>query len=293
MAFSIDEIVGDAWPHISIVDVGAMDIPCEQVPYAALLKKEGRFEVTGFEAVKAECDKLNQMGQAGHSYINCVVGDGTKRKFTLTNESMTSSLYAPNTPLLSLFNSLNEYTIPVSTWEVQTRRLDDIPELSGKRVDLVKIDVQGAEGDVFAGASKLLRNVIVIHTEVEFVPLYQGQPLYGDVARSLHKAGFVHHGFLGIQGRTFKPLVNNNDVRAPLLQNLWTDVLFVRDFTKLKELTADQLLRMAVILHECYGSVDLAQLCLAHVDRKSGTDYWERYLTRLLGKSPEHLQRPA
>jgi FkbM family methyltransferase len=292
MAFSISDVLGADWPHISIVDVGAMDIEGEQVPYKALMRS-GRFEVIGFEAVKTECDKLNASGRTGHRYVNCIVGDGTRRKFTQTNASMTSSLYAPNRPLLELFNNLGELTIPVSSQEVQTRRLDDIPELSGVRVDLLKIDIQGAEADVFAGASKLLRNVVVVHTEVEFVPLYQGQPLYGDVARVLHKAGFLHHGFLGVSGRTFKPLVNNNDVNLPLLQNLWSDVLFVRDFTRLHELSGEQLLRMAVILHECYGSVDLAQLCLAHHDRKAGTRYWDEYLARLLGRDPSHLIKPA
>ncbi len=292
MAFSIGEIVGEAWPHFTVVDVGAMDIPAEQVPYGPL-EKPGKFDVVGFEAVRTECDKLNQMGKPGHRYLNCVVGDGTRRKFTVTNESMTSSLYAPNQPLLSLFNNLAELTIPVSTWEVQTRRLDDIPELASVPVDLIKIDVQGAEADVFAGASKLLRNVVVVHTEAEFIPMYQGQPLYGDVARVLHKAGFMHHGFLGLQGRAFKPLINNNDVRAPLLQSIWTDVIFVRDFTRLKELSQGQLLRMAIILHECYGSVDIAQLCLAHYDRKAGTKFWESYVARLLGKPIDHLTKPA
>ncbi len=44
-------------------------------------------------------------------------------------------------------------------------------------IDLIKIDVQGAELDVFRGGGKALANALMVITEVEFVELYTGQPL--------------------------------------------------------------------------------------------------------------------
>ena len=55
-------------------------------------------------------------------------------------------------------------------------------------------------------------------------------------------------------------------------------------------MTADQLLRLAVILHECYRSYDLVlYLLLAH-DRAAGTAYGDAYLKAVSGT---HGNKPS
>ena len=56
---------------------------------------------------------------------------------------MTSSLYEPNTELLSKFTHLANLVEVVATEEVQTTRLDDLRETIPD-IDLLKIDVQRA-----------------------------------------------------------------------------------------------------------------------------------------------------
>jgi FkbM family methyltransferase len=70
--------------------------------------------------------------------------------------------------------------------EVATRRLDHVCHDLG----VTRIDVQGAELMVLAGAGLLLADVTAIWLEVEAVPLYRGQPLASDV-----EAFMVRHGF--------------------------------------------------------------------------------------------------
>ena len=56
-----------------------------------------------------------------------------------------------------------------------------------KNIDFIKIDVQGAELDIFKGAKEHLAQVLTIVSEVEFVPIYKNQPLFGDVYSFLKK----------------------------------------------------------------------------------------------------------
>ena len=56
---------------------------------------------------------------------------------------------------------------------------------------MLKMDTQGTELQVLAGASRSLSQVYIIETEMELVPLYVGQPLATDVCAVLRDAGFV------------------------------------------------------------------------------------------------------
>ena len=97
----------------------------------------------------------------------------------------------------------------------------------------------------------------MIHTEVEFVPLYKEQPLFADIDIFVRSRGFALHK-LKLFGRTFKPLIANNNPYAALSQNLWGDAVYVRDFMAFDRLTPEALLKIAVICHENYESYDLA-----------------------------------
>lgn len=282
--FSLAGMLGRALGRVEVVDVGAMEIAEERPSYDPLLKA-GVARVIGFEPVKAECDKLNARARKTHVYLPYFIGDGTERTFHLCNFPMTSSLYPPNTRLLRRFQTLEELTRVVETSRVQTKRLDDIPEITG--VDFLKTDVQGAELDVFRGAERRLAETLVIETEVEFAPMYEGQPLFADVDQHLRARGFALHSFLGLAGRAFKPLQSAPQPNGPIRQHLWSNVVYVRDFMRLAELTPGQLVKMAAILHDAYTSVDLAALALQHHDAKTGGKLWEPYVKRLLGKVPE------
>jgi hypothetical protein len=67
-------------------------------------------------------------------------------------------------------------------------------------------------------------------------------------------------------------------------QMLWCDAVYVRDFLAFDRLAADQLLKIAAILHEDYASYDFACLALASYDRKTGSDLQASYLSYLTAK---------
>ena len=204
--FLFEEIVVP--PQMTVVDIGAM-LLAGQVDPLARLSDVGRLRVVGFEPLPAECEKLNALGRPGRQYLPYAIADGMRRKFYVTNTGMTSSLLRPNLRFTRLFNNLAELMQVVSTPEIDTVRLDDVAEIREQGCDLLKLDTQGSEAEILHHATKTLERCLIIQCEVEFVPLYEEQPLFADVDRLLRGRGFMLHRFLGLAGRTYRPLMVN------------------------------------------------------------------------------------
>merc|ERR1719460_1641801 len=185
----------------------------------------------------------------------------------------------PNIPLLRRFVQLEEVTTVVRRSEMQTKRLDDLLPDMGGRVDFLKLDVQGYELAVLRGGETTLRDVLVVHTEVEFVEMYEKQPLFAEVDQLLRKAGFVFHRFASVHGRPMKPIHFVENPLKPISQQLWADAVYVRDLWELKEFTVPELLRTALILHEVYHAYDVAH----HVLVKADAGFAKRYVEVVLG----------
>jgi protein O-GlcNAc transferase len=266
-------------PTINIVDVGAMSLGANSTPYTKL-EQADMVSIVGFEPVQAECDKLNASAGAKCKYLPYALGDGSQRTFHICNYPMTSSLYEPNTPLLYKFQKLEELTRVVKTTRIQTHRLDDVKEVQD--TDYLKLDVQGAELDVLKGAEKVLADAVLVHTEVEFIPMYKDQPLFAEVDQHMRQQGYLFHKFAGIAGRTFKPLLVNNDATRGQSQMLWADAVYVKDFMTLDRLRPEKLLKLAAILHMQYVSVDLALVALMAYDTKTHAGLANQYLQGLI-----------
>jgi FkbM family methyltransferase len=265
--------------QIDVLDVGAS--LGEKPPYQALFEA-GRARIYGFEPDAGECDKLNAQYGAPHRFFPHFVGDGQAATFHETNWFQTGSLYEPNTPLLEKFLNLAELTMPKAQHPVQTTRLDDVKDIAN--VDFFKMDIQGGELNVFKHASQVLSQALVIHTEVEFVELYKGQPMFADVDIFLRANGFQFHTFHSMGTRCFKPLIVNNDPNIGIRQALWADAIYVRDWMQLETVEEVKLRKYAIIAHDMLTSPDLAHVALSALDRKTGSDFAARYLARLTQK---------
>jgi FkbM family methyltransferase len=259
--------------RIKIVDVGANPVD-GPAPYSALLAT-GRADVVGFEPWAKALDKLNQRKGPNETYLPQAVGDGQRHTLHHCLLPSMSSLLEPNPAVLSLFYGFAEWGKVARKEDVQTVRLDDVPETAA--MDLLKIDIQGAELMVLKNAINRLSGGVAIHTEVEFIPMYKGQPLFSDVEQFLRSIGYVLHRFTPLATRDFYPLLLGEDPWSGHSQALWADAVFVRDFTRLDLLSADQLLRLAVILYDCYRSFDLVFVLLREHDRRTGLGYGKRF----------------
>ncbi len=168
------------------------------------------------------------------------------------------------------YNNL-EVAMLKSTGTITTTSLDSFArQNSVDEIDLIKIDVQGAELDVFRGATKALDKVVFIVSEVEFIPLYIDQPLFGDVCEYLTEKGLMFHKFLGMAGRSIKPIVIDSDPNFAS-QHMWADAIFIREISRLSNLAAAKLLKMGILAY-MYGSPDVAFLCFKKYDEEKGTN---------------------
>ena len=269
--------------QISILDVGAALI--ERPPYQSLVDA-GRGRIFGFEPDKQACEKLNREYGNPHRFFPFFVGDGGPAIFHETNWAPTGSLYEPNSRLLEKFQNLAEVVTPVAAHAVNTTRLDDIADIGD--TDFIKIDVQGSELVVFENASRALSSAVLIQTEVEFVELYKGQPMFADVDTFLRANGFQFHTMNGVSGRAFKPLIANGDVNSAFRQSLWADALYVRDWMHLEDLSETKLRNYAILAHDILRSYDLAHLVLSALDSKTGGGRAADYLQRLVGNNPSN-----
>jgi FkbM family methyltransferase len=81
--------------------------------------------------------------------------------------------------------------------DVPVDSLDSI--FSDKRIEqniLLKLDVQGFEGEVIDGAIDLLSKTSVVLIEMSFVKLYKNIPLFHDIYHKLYNHGFKFRGNL-------------------------------------------------------------------------------------------------
>lgn len=271
---SVLELVGSALASpIHIVDVGAMNAG-EDPPYARLLESgAAHATLTGFEPQPAECAALNAAAKPGQRFLPYFLGDGRERTFYECALGACSSLYEPDLEFIQRFVGLERVFDVKSRTPVQTRRLDDLPEIAA--IDYLKMDVQGAELDVLRGGPARLARALVVDVEVEFVPLYKGQPLFADVDAEMRRLGFMFHTFAGgnVMGRALWPLEHPGGRHYRFNQLMWADAVYVRDPRSYAGLPLDDLLKIAIITHDAYLSPDLAAYALEAHDLRAKTTY--------------------
>jgi FkbM family methyltransferase len=103
-----------------------------------------------------------------------------------TNRYGTSSVY----PSSGEYDCIEK--LPSQVIQVRSVRLDEnLKNLGVSEIDLIWADIQGSELPAFRGAGDLMDNVKAIFTEVEYKPIYLGQPLYPELKQFLDEKGFI------------------------------------------------------------------------------------------------------
>ena len=139
-----------------------------------------------FILFEANADNATYLRRAGLSHFTVALAaeDGEKALFLPRQGDATgTSLYRENSAHYGSDNLVVR--------KVATARLDTL--VAAQRLPpaaLIKIDVQGAELDVMAGASQTLQAASALIVEVSFIDYNKSAPLITEVMAALDRAGF-------------------------------------------------------------------------------------------------------
>ena len=144
------------------------------------------FPQATFILFEANADNAAYLDASGHRHFTVALADadGDKTFFLRRSGDVTgASLYVENTTHYAGENLL--------TRTVTTARLDSLVRDNAlPPADLIKIDVQGAELDVMAGASQTLQAASALIVEVSLIDYNKSAPLITEVMAAIDRAGF-------------------------------------------------------------------------------------------------------
>jgi FkbM family methyltransferase len=247
---------------LQVADIGAADI-AETPPYRPLLDA-GLARLNAFEADARQHARLRETYGEAITLFTEIVGDGTEQTLHLASPaSGMTSLLKPDPRRLDFFNAFTRFGEIHATEEVRTTRLDDVAGLPD--LDFLKMDIQGAEMQALEHGQARLAHCAMIQLEVSFVPLYEGQPTFGEIDVWMRAHGFLPHRFTEVKPWSISPIMRDNDPRRPFNQLLEADIVYMRDPADLT-LDADLLKKTVLLAHCCYSSPDLAAHLMARLE---------------------------
>lgn len=234
------------------------------------------FRVYGFDPDKEECARLTKLYEAGGAVTLIpfgLAGSPGKRTLYVTKDPACSSLLEPNPELTEYYPSLH-CARRVLDLEVVTTTLDHWAKDAGiEVVDYIKIDTQGTELEILQGGTRVLEHVRCLEVEVEFNPIYLGQPLFADIDTFLRSRGFVlwkltnhvHYSKAGLPGAPLGEDAvlydNNYCVRHATYggQLYWANAHYINKDVLQHKHPSDPLISRDVALFEVLGMPDVVQ----------------------------------
>ena len=109
---------------------------------------------------------------------------------------MVSSHFIPKQDFVARY-PLSERFDVLSSASMSCQTIDEILSTDSSPCDFIKLDIQGGELAVLQGAESTLNQCLGLEIEVEFLRIYEDQPLFGDICaflqvRSIEFIDFVN-----------------------------------------------------------------------------------------------------
>jgi FkbM family methyltransferase len=155
--------------------------------------------IVSFEPVTRSFERLAAAAAGDPAWLvyHLALGrDSGSRRIHLTTGTTFSSFLEPTATATELWP---QYTETTADEEIDVARLDEVlasavDGFMAERI-LLKLDTQGFDLEVLAGASGVLDRVVAIQSELSLVPIYEGAPTYLEALAAFREAGFAVTGF--------------------------------------------------------------------------------------------------
>ena len=159
-------------------------------------KFANKVSYVGFEPDGRAQEFVPNVRFAKYELIPSALGElRSVRRLNVTKDVGKSSLFVPNWEILERFPNLDRFLV---TKELKLQ-INTADKLVKSKVDFIKVDIQGSELSVLKGAKGILKGALGVETEVEFLELYSGQPLFGQVSEYLQKLSFDFIDFVNLR----------------------------------------------------------------------------------------------
>lgn len=157
-----------------------------------LLRRFPSAVIHAFEPTPESYTRLEQKTRGASGIVRHQLAIGSangKACFFLNSSALTNSLHESTSIGHHYFTAL---VADQGALEVQVVTLADFARAQGlTAIDIVKLDLQGAELEALIGMGALIDTVKIIYTEVQFAELYKDAPLFGDIDSFLRKREFT------------------------------------------------------------------------------------------------------
>ncbi|WP_375281616.1 FkbM family methyltransferase [Pseudooctadecabacter sp.] len=243
---------------LQIADIGARQMK-RPPAYQPLLDMEAA-ELTGFEPDPDAFEVLQKDAPAHARYINKAVGKPGPATFYAHHVGSLSSIYRLSAKAAAYLGKGFWVKRPIEEMDMTLVSLDKVDGMP--KLDLLKMDIQGAEFDVLKGGKKTLANAVMIIPEIRFYQMYEEEPMWADIDILLRKIGFVLHCFahqkkVRLPSGVAKRL--NASMRSQLLDG---DAVYIRNLETAEDVTDDQVKILALLADCVTKSYDLTLHCL-------------------------------
>ncbi len=167
-----------------VIDVGA-----HHGEFAGSLRANGYGgEIVSFEPVAASYAQLAARAAADprwHAHNLALGREAGRARIRVAQGTNFSSFLPPTDFSMKWFGT----SAVEREEEVEVARLDALPQLADTRRALLKIDTQGFDLEVLAGAAGLLDRVVAVQVELSLRPLYEGAVPWRDALAALDDLG--------------------------------------------------------------------------------------------------------
>lgn len=180
-----------------------LDVGAHRGEYGLWLRRNGyRGDIVSFEPVQVNFQHLARItaGDPRWHCVNYALGAENKvASINVSSDTVFSSFHTPNAAAQAIFG---QYPAVQRSEEVEIRRLDTLLDTLPVNINrgrtYLKLDTQGWDLEVIAGAQGVLDRIIALQTEVAVQPIYEGMPAMADSLAAIAARGFVPSGLFPV-----------------------------------------------------------------------------------------------